>query len=139
MKDVSHVSDSLGLVSNEKISLSAGGLERVKACEGLRAGTASNNELEEEEDTEKEIFSAPMISPKISDDDDPNLAYLKRLAEAKPLEENEKTQKSLSNDFSNDLEQKDPKCPQKEELQKDRQFQEILEQWDEQRGLGLAP
>lgn len=99
-------------------------LETVKPKE-----VARSRELEEEEATEKERASSPKISPKIQGsvraeldaptedkprnlspmicpkilDEDPNLAYLKLLAEAKPL--------------TSELEQKD------------REFREALQQW----------
>ncbi len=72
-KDVSGVGDvdGLGLVSNEKIFISTNPNQTLapkgKGWEGkpILEVSLSSKEREEEEDTEKEIFSSPMICPKI--------------------------------------------------------------------------
>lgn len=130
--------ERLGLVSNEKISISASQpfTPKGKGSEGkpILEVSLSSREREEEEDTEKERNFTPKISPMISDEDDANLAYLKRLAEAKPLEEvtaktaqseeNGEKHRNLSPMISPMIQtEMSPNVP-KEELQKKKQDQD---------------
>ncbi|MGD0995553.1 MAG: hypothetical protein ABR909_08530 [Candidatus Bathyarchaeia archaeon] len=80
-----------GLVANEKISISVN--SHVEALIPKGMGSEGKPILEvppskelEEEATEKERNFTPMISPMI-EDNDPNLAYLKLLAEASKKQE----------------------------------------------------
>ncbi len=72
--------------------------EKISETQGLSSNGETHVSTEE-----KPRNLSPIICPKISEENDPNLAYLKLLAEAKPL--------------TSELEQKD------------REFREALQQW----------